>query len=86
MDTLRPLAHTQVQFTRPTTTVSIRWDHMESVSGVSQSEPHKLVIPAGSVRPNATKVDQSANIAKTIISSAFTGMCRFRNRTNKRKQ
>jgi hypothetical protein len=86
MDTLPRLAHIQVQGIRQTTTVSIRWDPMEPVSGVSQSELHKLVILAGNARPNATKVDQSANIARTTISSAFTEMCLFRNKTNKRKR
>ena len=87
MDTLRPLAHIQVQaILPPITTVSIRWDRTELASGESQSEPHRLVILVGNVRPNATKVDQSANIARIIISSVSTGMCLFRNRTNKLRQ
>ena len=86
MDTLSPLAHTQVQYILQTTTASTRWDRMELVSGVSQFVRHKLVILVGNVRPNATKADRSANIARTTTSSAFTEMCLFRNRINRLKQ
>ena len=86
MGTLRRLAHIQVQYIRRTTTASTRWDHIVQVSGGSQSELHKHVILAGNVRPNAMKVDQNANIARTTISSAFTETCLFRSRTNKRRR
>jgi hypothetical protein len=55
-------------------------------SGGNPSELLKLVILVGSARPNVTKVDQSANIARTTISSVSTEMCLFRSRTNKRKR
>jgi hypothetical protein len=86
MDTLSPLAHTQVQYIRQTTTVSTRCHRMELVSGVSQFVPHKLVILAGNVRPNATKADRSANIARTTTSSAFTEMSLFGNGIKRIKQ
>jgi len=55
-------------------------------SGASQSELLKLVILVGSARPNVTKADQSANTARTTISSVSTEMCLFRSRTNKRRR
>jgi hypothetical protein len=41
------------------------------VSTAGESGLHRLVIFAGNVRPNATEADQSANIARTTILSAF---------------
>src|ERR1700722_4961416 len=71
-----------VRHIRQVTTASIRWDPTLPVSGPCPGL-HRLVIFAVHIRLNATKANQSANIARTTISSAVMETCLFRNRTSK---